>query len=288
MQAQVVEYITTLSWLDRASDAVHRVALRVLGTGERRRRLRDFLHGTWLGHPLHPAVTDVPIGAWTATALLDALDSRSRAGAYRRAADAALALGLGGAVVSAASGVADWSWTYGQTRRVGFAHALLNSLAMLCYGGSLLGRLIGRRRGALGLSTAGYLCALGGAFLGGELVYRLGMAVNRNAWTAGPPDFSAVMPASGLPEGRSTRATVDGVDLLLVRRGGQIWAVEQTCSHEGGPLAEGELRDETITCPWHGSQFRITDGAVVHGPATAPLPRFEVRVREGMIEVRRA
>ncbi|MBI4494758.1 MAG: Rieske 2Fe-2S domain-containing protein [Chloroflexi bacterium] len=289
MQTEVVErLIARQDWLDRAGDPLQRVVQRVLGKGPRAQVVRDALHGVWLGHPLHPALTDVPMGAWTVALLLDLASLGRRGERWQRGADASLALGLAGALGSAATGLADWSWTYGQTRKTGLVHALFNTLATLLYSGSLARRLSGRREGAVTLSVAGYLCVLGGAYLGGELVYRLGMAVNRNAWVEGPPDFRPALREADLAEGKPTKVVVDGVDVLLVRQRGALYALEQTCGHEGGPLAEGELSDGCITCPWHGSQYRLVDGSLVHGPATAPQPCFDVRVREGMIEVRRA
>ena len=77
--------------------------------------------------------------------------------------------------------------------------------------------------------------------------------------------------------------------IVLLKRGEQILALSGTCSHWGGPLAEGELVDGVcVECPWHGSQFDLRDGSVRRGPATAPAPVFETRLREGRVEVRRA
>lgn len=293
MQTDLVEQvIARQSWLEAASERLQQVTHRALGGGPRAQMVRDFLHGSWLGHPLHPVLTDVPIGAWTTSMVLDLagnlVDARTRKRAgWDRAADASLALGLASAVPTALTGMADWSWTTGLTRRTGLVHATLNTAATVFYTASLVRRLSGRRTGAVRLSLAGYLFTLAGAYLGGELVFRLGMGVNRNAWVEAPHDFRPALREAELAEGQPRTVQVDGVDVVLVRQHGSIYALENTCAHLGGPLAEGELGDGTITCPWHGSQFQLEDGLVVHGPATAPQPCFQVRVREGMIEVRR-
>lgn len=289
MQTEVIEhFIARQDWLETVSDSVQRTVVQALNSVPGSQVIRDVLHGTWLGHPLHPVLTDVPTGAWTATMVLDLASLASRHDRWERGADASLSLGLAGAVGSALTGLADWSNTYGQERKVGLVHALLNGTATLCYAGSLARRLSGRREGAVTLSALGYLCMLAGAFLGGELVFRLGTSVNRNAWTEGPSDFIPAMRQADLAENKPTKVDVDGVDVLLVRQGGEIYALEHTCAHAGGPLAEGQLQDGVIICPWHGSNFRLADGGVVHGPATAPQPCYQIRVREGMIEVRRA
>jgi nitrite reductase/ring-hydroxylating ferredoxin subunit len=120
------------------------------------------------------------------------------------------------------------------------------------------------------------------------MVYRHGVAVNRNAWWAGPDRFVRALEEKDLPDGRPIKVVVQDEDVLIVRQGSALYAVANTCAHEGGPLCEGKLEGDQITCPWHGSQFRLTDGRVLHGPASSPLPRYNIRVREGQIEVRRA
>jgi nitrite reductase/ring-hydroxylating ferredoxin subunit len=75
--------------------------------------------------------------------------------------------------------------------------------------------------------------------------------------------------------------------VVLVRRRGRIHALGERCAHFGGPLADGEVRDDAIVCPWHGSRFSLEDGRVLDGPATMPQPCFETRVRDGFVEIRR-
>jgi nitrite reductase/ring-hydroxylating ferredoxin subunit/uncharacterized membrane protein len=269
------------AWLDRVGGVLQQGfdgAMRRLGPAER--PVRDFLHGTWLGHPLHPAITDVPVGSWTAALVLDA------AGA-RRGADAAVGVGITGAAAAAGAGLADWSYTSNGTRRVGVAHASLNTLALALYSLSLAQRLRGRRASGVTFSLAGYLTVLVSAYLGGTLVYRLGTQVNRNAWTEPPGAFTRVMNEGDLPEGQPRAVQVDGVDVFLVRQGGRIFALENTCAHQGGPLAEGRLEDGAIVCPWHGSTYALEDGHVIHGPSPFDQISYETRVSNGVIEVRR-
>ena len=96
--------------------------------------LKNALHGVWLHHPLHPALTGIPIGAWATTVALDVKAASSRDRAYQRAADFALAVGLAGAVGSAVTGLTDWSETDGRAKRIGLLHGLLNVTATVAHG----------------------------------------------------------------------------------------------------------------------------------------------------------
>jgi len=258
------------------------------GQSPTNKRISDFLNGTPLGHPLHAMLTDVTIGAWTAALILDGLalvgdDERFTAGA-----DALLGVGLASIPPTALAGWADWQYTGGRDRRIGLAHALTNATASLLMGSSLLLR---RRRSAgrgaaCGLSTLGYLVLVVGAYLGGDLAYRFGVAVNRQAWVIPVDDFTPVLDSTALPESQPTRVEAAEQAIVLVRQGDQFYAIGERCSHLGGPLAEGKVEGGCISCPWHGSVFALADGEVQAGPATAPQPAYEVRVREGKIEVR--
>ena len=269
---------------DRVQHAVT-AAFRAGGRG-----LRNFLHGTWLGHPLHPVLTDIPVGAWTVALALDvadaATDHRGLDG-LRRGADRAVALGIAGAVGAALAGLADWQHTEGAARRTGLAHATLNSAALGLYSLSLLARRQGGRGPGRLLAGAGFAVLLASAYLGGRLVFRHRMGVD-HADRRQPDDFARAVPADELIDGRPRRAEVQGVAVVLVRRGDRIHALGERCSHLGGPLAEGEVRDDSLTCPWHGSRFALADGRVLDGPATMPQPCFDTRVRDGYVEVRRA
>jgi nitrite reductase/ring-hydroxylating ferredoxin subunit len=95
-----------------------------------------------------------------------------------------------------------------------------------------------------------------------------------------------VLADAELGEGEHHRVSADGVSVLLARDGGQLYAFANTCSHAGDPLDEGELIDGCVICPWHASTFRLTDGKIARGPASTPQLAYQIRVREGKIEVR--
>jgi nitrite reductase/ring-hydroxylating ferredoxin subunit/uncharacterized membrane protein len=247
-------------------------------------RLIDVLHGTWLGHPLHPALTDIPVGCWTAAVVLDAASVlRGQGGERPAAADAVSAVGVVGALAAAAAGAADWSKSGTTGSRVGLVHAALNVGATGLAGAGLLAR---RRRRARLLRLACLTVATGGAWLGGKLVYGESLGVDHTAWQGGPEEWTDVLAAELLPEGRLVRAEVGGLPVVLLRRGEEILAIGDTCSHLGGPLSEGELERDVVSCPWHGSRFSMRDGSVQHGPATFAQPCLEARIREGRVEVR--
>ncbi|MGI5862123.1 MAG: Rieske 2Fe-2S domain-containing protein [Myxococcales bacterium] len=251
------------------------------------KRFKDLLNGTWLGHPLHPALTDVPIGAWTVAVAVDLLDRRgTRAGRF--ASSVALTTGLAGAGLSALAGIADWSDVNRRQRPVGLVHALLNVAAVGAFGSSLAMRLRGNYSAGKALAAGGYAFAAAGAYLGGHLVYTLGTQVDRNAWAGEADEFTAVMEESDLPERVLTRATFRGEPVLLYREGARIFALADTCSHAGCSLANGRVENGVLICPCHGSSYRLADGSVVHGPSPYPQPSFESRVRDGQIELRSA
>lgn len=283
----VIDLVRQQDWLDRIGDPVQESVSRFFRSSAVLRRLKDCLNGVWLAHPLHPAITDVPVGAWTAALAFDAAESATGQD-LGACSNAAIGLGLAAGLGAAASGLADWSDTYGEERRLGVAHALCNVAATVLFAGSLAQRLSGRRSDGRALAALGYGAALLGAYLGGDLVFRQGTNVNRTAWFEAPKQFTAAMNEADLPEGQPKRAQAGRATVVLVRQNGQIYALCETCAHAGGPLAKGRLEDGLINCPWHGSQYRLDTGKVVHGPSTYDQPCLEVRVREGVIEVRRA
>ena len=250
------------------------------------REVKNILHGTWLGHPLHPALTDVPLGAWTAALALDAMESISGRRELRAGADAAIALGLVGAAGAAVTGLTDWSETDGRARKVGLLHGLLNVGATVLYTTSLVLRRKQKRNAGIGFAMLGYAVSNASAYLGGHLVFGEQIGVNHAAAQEMPKEFVPVLADAELREGEMKRADAGGVPVLLVRREGAVCALAHTCSHLGGPLSEGKLEGDVVQCPWHGSRFNVRDGSVVDGPATFPQPCFEARVREGQIEVR--
>jgi nitrite reductase/ring-hydroxylating ferredoxin subunit/uncharacterized membrane protein len=275
--------------VDKLGSDVQEFARSVFEQSDTGRRAKDFLNGVWLGHPLHPAVTDVPVGAWSAALALDTIEvmtGRDLNGATSKV----IGVGIGGALISAVSGVADWVDTSGPTRRVGLLHALLNSVALTMYVLSLASRAFGRRGTGKLFSLAGFLSAFGGAYLGGDLVFRLGNQVDRNAWTPTIEEFKPAVAESELVEGKAVRAEVDGVAVMLVRHEGHIYAINDNCSHMGCSLSDpnGRISEGEVSCWCHGSTYQLEDGMVVSGPAPFAQPVYEVRVEKGQVEVRSA
>jgi nitrite reductase/ring-hydroxylating ferredoxin subunit/uncharacterized membrane protein len=283
--ARVVESQT---WLDKLGTPLQSWLLKLYGQpGQPNRRIKDILNGTWLGHALHPVFTDIPIGAWSCTMLLDLAWLNDESKGVARGSDIAMTLGIVGASAAVVTGVTDWSDLDGMDRRVGLMHGLLNGSILLTNIGSLVLRLTGRRRAGIALSTAGYLASLCSAYLGGELSFAKGIGVNHDAWEGGSDEYVAVMNVEELAENTLTRVDAAGIPAVLLKQGTAIYAIGAVCTHLAGPLDEGTCEDGMVTCPWHGSRFRMSDGSVVNGPAVYAQPTFAVRVRNGNIELRR-
>lgn len=274
--------VETMPWLDEIANVWHS-AFEPIAGATAPRGLKDALVGTWLGHPLHPALVAIPIGAWTSTAALDLVGEE-------RAADLTLGIGLLGALASAATGGAQWQDTVkrDQPRRLGALHATLNIAATALYASSLLLRRRGERRAGIALAMTGYAIVNVAGWLGGDLAYVLGIGVDHTAFEPRPADWVDVLAERELEAGVPKRVDAKGMSVMLYRRDGEITAIGATCSHLGGPLDEGKIEGETVTCPWHGSVFCLRDGSLIHGPATMPAPSFEVRVQGGRIAVRAA
>jgi nitrite reductase/ring-hydroxylating ferredoxin subunit/uncharacterized membrane protein len=266
--------------LDGYAKPLAKVAQRAV----RPRIVRNLLSGAKVGHPLHPPLTDVPIGAWSMSALLDLMGGRES----EPAADLLVKVGLVTALPTALSGFNDWSDTIGADRRVGLVHAAANSAALSLYAASAVARARGRRGKGKALGFAGLgLMAVGG-YLGGHLSFANGVNVNRTAFEHEPEEWTPVLAEGELADGEHRTAEADGVDVLLYRKGATIYAMAATCSHMGGPLGEGSVEDDCVTCPWHGSIFRFADGGIERGPASSPQPHYETRIQGGRIEVRLA
>jgi nitrite reductase/ring-hydroxylating ferredoxin subunit len=247
--------------------------------------VQNLLHGSVLGHPLHAILTDVPIGAWTVTAALDACELVG--GPCDAGADAALIVGLAGAAGAIVSGWADWSDTYEDPRTLGMAHAMVNGVAVTGYLLSLALRRSGRRRAGLLTGLASYAVISAGAYIGGELSFGQLLGAKHTAEPLAPPaDFTSVLAASALSEAAPARAELNGIPLLVSRTPDGVAAVSAVCTHRGAPLGDGAFGDGCVTCPWHGSKFALDDGRIIAGPATFPLPRFEARINGDRVEVR--
>ncbi len=288
LRSIIGELVENQSWLDTLATPLQNWLAKVFGKqGDPRYVAKDVLNGTWLGHPVHPILVALPLGAWSVTTLCDLVALNNEDPSIELAADLTLAVGLAGALGSAVTGITQWSDTDSTDRRVGLLHGLLNGGITILYSASAILRRTGQRRSAVALSTTGYLVSLFSAYLGGELVYGKGIGVNHVAFEGGSDDFVPVMKAQDLQEGKLVRVDVVGIPAVLLRQGKSIFAIAATCSHLGGPLDEGTLHDGVVQCPWHGSCFRMSDGSIVNGPATYAQPTFAVRVRDGNIELRR-
>jgi nitrite reductase/ring-hydroxylating ferredoxin subunit len=269
----VVNRLETAAGLDRVITPLQKAA-RWIRPG----RGRDALHGVWLGHPLHPALAQAAIGAWMSAGVLDVSPGSAREA--RRLAG----IGLIVSTPAALAGIADWSEQHEQQMRVGLVHAAANLSALSLYGVSLTTRREGASRA---LRYAGLVAVSVGGFLGGHLAFR--QAAGANHAEAVPhlvqPGWHELMPIDELPDGRPVRTMLGEVPLLVVRTGREAHVLADQCGHLSGPLSDGEIADGCVTCPWHGSVFRLSDGGVVRGPATVAQPAFETAVRGGVLSV---
>jgi nitrite reductase/ring-hydroxylating ferredoxin subunit/uncharacterized membrane protein len=263
-------------------------------------RIRDLLHGTWLGHPVHPVLAQVPLGAWVSAAVLDVLATSRPQGAQREGIEAAattlVGVGLATVPAAAAAGAADWSVLQKEQQRIGLVHAATNVAASTLFAASLAQRLRGRTAQGRALGIGALALASGGAALGSHLAYRWSAGANHapDLENLLPQGWHDIGPASALPQGRAIRSEVAGTAVAVVRHGDQVIVLADECSHLGGPLSEGEVTtvngEQCLVCPWHGSAFRLGTGVgptensdqnigtVRRGPATAPQPTFETRI----------
>lgn len=278
----LVQRLEATKALDAPGKAIGRSVRGALGGGA----LKDALSGTWLGHAVHPLLTDVVIGSFTSASLLDLLGGDDDG----RARERLIAIGIVAYGPTALTGINDYADTEPAddgVRRAGLAHASANAVALSLYIGSLAARRRGAaRRGALlGMGGAAVLAV--GGYLGGHLSYAKGVGPDQTIFDPGPTDWTAAADASQLPEGRPMRVVVGDAPVLLLRRGERVLAIHDRCSHRGCSLSDGDVEGEEIVCACHGSRFDLRDGAVRRGPATAPQPAFQVRDRDGRVEVRR-
>jgi nitrite reductase/ring-hydroxylating ferredoxin subunit len=281
-----VSRLETAGGLDRYVEPVRDVVRAVLPPG----RVRDALHGVLVGHPVHPTLVQVSLGAFTSASMLDTLPGNETA------ATALVATGLATVPLTAASGWADWSELHEGQQRVGLVHAVVNGSAAALYGLSLASRLRGSHATGRALGWAG-LGLLGvGGYLGGHLSFRQAAGANHaeDVPHLVRPGWQDLCPRDDLPEGEMVRRLLGGdnddVPLLVLRRGDTVTVLSDRCTHLSGPLHEGELIEggSCVQCPWHGSVFSLADGSVRRGPATAPAHAFEVRITDGRVEVRLA
>jgi nitrite reductase/ring-hydroxylating ferredoxin subunit/uncharacterized membrane protein len=286
----VNRFIDRQRWLEPVADFLQKVVAgfyKMLGAPGY--RLKTLLHGTWLGHPLHPVITDIPLGAWTLAVLFDLVSLFNPGQTWTTAADVTILVGVVAALGAAVTGYTDWNETIDRERRVGIAHGLINTVVLVIYLVSWLIRLTGGSRGlAIFLALVGYVLVICAAFLGGELVFSIGTGVNHHAWQVVPTKFTKVLLEGQLVEGMPVKGMAGDTPILLFKKGGAVCAISETCSHAGGPLSEGEMVGNLIQCPWHASRFDVCTGQVRGGPATASQVRYETRIQNGQIEVRRS
>ena len=269
------------AWADPLGDLMQRIFRAAYGPFP---ALRDFLHGTWLGHPVHPMLTDVPIGALIIGTVLDLVG---------QPVGATWAIGIGflGMLAAALAGYADYIDLSGAGKRIGSLHSTSMLIAALLYFvslGSRLGWWPLFDNGAAILAGVGLIFVVVGGYLGGELVFNLGSQVDRHAWRGGGTKWQS-LDVDSVPEDKLTKAKAGALTLVVVRQGEKIFALHDTCSHQGCSLSEGKLVDDgkRVECKCHGSRFELADGSVNRGPAVYPQPRYEVRRSEGKIEVKR-
>jgi nitrite reductase/ring-hydroxylating ferredoxin subunit/uncharacterized membrane protein len=251
---QFIRVIQDDALLDRAAAPLQKPARRAFrGTSGRARTLKNFLSGTWLGHPLHPILKDVPIGGWTMAAIFDAIAGEDAS--LQRAADISIVTGIAGALASAVTGLSDWSDTRGRARRVGVAHAALNVSAVALYTSAFVARRAGRRSRGITLAYCGYGVMLAGSYLGGHLVFGEQIGVNHATQTSLPTDFIDVLPEGALLENEPQRVDYKGTPVVIVRQASRIYALYERCSHMAGPLADGSIEDCSVRCPWQIALF---------------------------------
>jgi nitrite reductase/ring-hydroxylating ferredoxin subunit len=287
--------MSLLGILDRVSDVTTfdkaiEPARRAVQAALRPQALKDFLHGSWLGHPLHPILVQVPVGSWISAGVLDLFPP------MRPAATLLIGTGVSAAVPAALAGAADWSEQDAGVRRLGAVHALANTAALGLYAGSLVAR--GKGHGGLGrlLSYAGLGIAGGSAAIGGHMSYSQSSGPSHAATAARAltTDWIDLGPLDDLPEGRPALRTGKGssvaVPLAVVRRGARVDVFIGACSHLSGPLYEGSVEEvrgqQCLVCPWHGSAFALEDGGARRGPAANPQEKLEVRMEAGRVMAR--
>ncbi|MDH6465971.1 nitrite reductase/ring-hydroxylating ferredoxin subunit/uncharacterized membrane protein [Micromonospora sp. A200] len=268
--------------LDPVGDRLQRTVQSTL----RGQRVRDLLHGVWLGHPLHPAMVQVPVGAWISAAVLDLLPGQ------RKAATTLVGLGTVSALPAAVAGLNDWAALARDQRRVGLVHAASNSVALVFYASSLAARMRGRHGLGRALAYLGLSAASTGAYIGGHLAYKQGAQVNQSISELHrmTDEWKPIADLATLPQRELITREVDDVSVILYRHGDDVTVMLERCPHQSGPLGEGEVQEieghACVVCPWHGSTFRLNGGEVVHGPAANDQQLLPTRVVDGILQTK--
>jgi nitrite reductase/ring-hydroxylating ferredoxin subunit/uncharacterized membrane protein len=281
-QLSLIDRIASARGLDGVASMVRDATHRLLRPGA----LKDALHGVWLGHPLHPALAQLPVGCFLGAAVLDVTGDRGP-GAGRL-----IGCGLAASAPAALSGLADYADAHEEQQRIGVLHAAANSAAVVCYLSSLTLRSQGSRTAGVALGLVGFGLVAASATLGGDLSFRRAVGANHAAEVphAGPGDWVDLGAVDEFAENEPVRRSAGLIPVLVLRSGDGFQVLHDRCSHLAAPLHQGEIVEfdgaKCVACPWHGSVFRLADGAVVHGPATAPQPVLDTRVRAGRLEAK--
>jgi nitrite reductase/ring-hydroxylating ferredoxin subunit/uncharacterized membrane protein len=281
-------------------DPVIETAAGVVNSVIRKRRLRDLLHGVPFGHPVHPVAVHIPLGAWVSAGILDLVPGNSRA------SRTLVGVGVLSVIPTAIAGYTDWSDLHPEQMRVGIVHAFGNAAATMLYAASFVLRSSGRTTAGKTTGYLGLTAVIAAGWLGGHLSYRLAAGANHaeDVPHRFPQGWQDVAAFDELPDGELVERVIGEVPLAVLRRGAKVDVVSGLCTHLSGPLTQGELIEPSleedadgnwiggsnatglcVSCPWHGSVFSLETAEVVHGPATAPLSRFETRIAEGRVEV---
>jgi nitrite reductase/ring-hydroxylating ferredoxin subunit/uncharacterized membrane protein len=276
----LVDALERATVFDAPGAAVGKAVRRLLPFGA----VKDALSGTWLGHPVHPPLTDVAIGSFLSASLLDLLGRDSG-----RASERLLEVGIAAAVPTALTGLNDWADTErgdDAMRRVGLVHASSNVSALALYTASLVARRQGAKRPGRALALAGAGALVFSGHLGGHMSFTRGVGPNQTVFDPGPDEWTTVGQGSDLRDGEPKAVVAQETPVLLLRHGDGIHAVHDRCAHRGCSLSEGTIDGHVVTCRCHGSRFDLRDGSVVRGPATSGQPVLDAREIDGRIEVR--
>jgi nitrite reductase/ring-hydroxylating ferredoxin subunit/uncharacterized membrane protein len=277
----LMERVNRAAVLDAPAKKVAATVRGAIGPG----RFKDVLSGTYVGHAVHPVLTDVVIGTWTSALLLDLAGGKRS----HQAADRLLAAGVAAYPPTALTGITDWSDSEPAddgVRRVGALHATVNGTAFALQIASLAARRRGDRGRGIALSLAGNGLLSVGGWLGGHMSFAQGVGVDQTTFDPGPKEWTVALPVAELRDGEPVAVPVGDTPVLVVRTEGRLRAVHDRCSHRGCSLADGRIDGDVVECVCHGSRFRLADGGIERGPATGPQPAYEVREREGRVEVR--
>jgi nitrite reductase/ring-hydroxylating ferredoxin subunit/uncharacterized membrane protein len=277
----LVDRVEGAAGLDPAAKAIGKLARRTVVPGA----FKDALAGTWQGHALHPALTDIVIGSLFSATMLDV------AGDPGGSAASLTTVGLVAAVPTVVTGVTDYGDSErgsNAVRRAGLVHAAVNITGLSLYAASLAARHRGARLGGVLLSLGGAGVLSAGAYLGGHLSFSRGVGPDQTVFDPGPTEWTPAVEASELRPGQVIRVVIADTPVALLRDDDHTFAIHDRCSHRGCSLsALGDVDGARIVCGCHGSTFDLRDGSIQRGPATAPQPAFDVRERDGMIELRR-